>query len=67
MGEQTSSHEARAQGCRLIALAGPFQCGKTTLLEAILAHAGAIPRQGSVAAGTSAGDASAEAAEATAR
>jgi elongation factor G len=61
MGERTSSHEARARGCRLIALAGPFQCGKTTLLEALLAHAGAIPRQGSVAAGTSAGDASAEA------
>lgn len=60
MGE-TSSHEARAQGPRLIALAGPFQCGKTTLLEAILAHAGAIPRQGSVPDGTSVGDSSAEA------
>jgi len=55
------SHEARARGPRLIALAGPFQCGKTTLLEAILAHAGAIPRQGPVAAGASVGDSSPEA------
>lgn len=61
MGESTSSHEARARGPRLIALAGPFQCGKTTLLEAIAAHAGAVPRQGSVADGTSVGDASPEA------
>jgi elongation factor G len=40
---------------------GPFQSGKTTLLEAILARTGAIPRAGSVDAGTSVGDATAEA------
>jgi len=40
---------------------GPFQSGKTTLLEAILARTGAIPKAGSVDAGTSQGDASAEA------
>jgi len=40
---------------------GPFQSGKTTLLEAILARTGAIPRAGSVDAGTSQGDASPEA------
>jgi elongation factor G len=40
---------------------GPFQSGKTTLLEAILARTGAIPRAGSVEAGTSVGDAGAEA------
>jgi elongation factor G len=40
---------------------GPFQSGKTTLLEAILARTGAIPRAGSVDAGTSVGDASPEA------
>jgi elongation factor G len=40
---------------------GPFQSGKTTLLEAILARTGTIPRAGSVDAGTSVGDASAEA------
>jgi elongation factor G len=40
---------------------GPFQSGKTTLLEAILARTGAIPRQGTVEAGTTIGDASKEA------
>ncbi len=46
---------------RCIALVGPFQSGKTTLLEAILARTGAIPKAGSVEAGTSVGDATAEA------
>ena len=36
------------RGPRCIALVGPFQSGKTTLLEAILARTGAIPRAGSV-------------------
>lgn len=49
------------KGPRCIALVGPFQSGKTTLLEAILARTGAIGRQGSVDAGTSVGDASKEA------
>jgi elongation factor G len=40
---------------------GPFQSGKTTLLEAILARTGAIKNAGSVDAGTSVGDSSAEA------
>ncbi len=48
------------RGPRAIALAGPFQSGKTTLLEAILARTGAIARAGSVDAGTSVGDAGAE-------
>src|SRR3954466_15361659 len=51
----------RVQGPRCIALVGPFQAGKTTLLEAILARTGAIQRQGTVEAGTSVGDASKEA------
>jgi len=51
----------RASGPRCIALVGPFQSGKTTLLEAILARTGAIQRQGTVDAGTSVGDASKEA------
>lgn len=46
---------------RCIALVGPFQSGKTTLLEAILARCGAIPKAGSVDAGTSVGDAAPEA------
>ena len=49
------------RGPRCIALVGPFQSGKTTLLEAILARTAAIPKAGSVEAGTSVGDASAEA------
>jgi elongation factor G len=49
------------RGPRCIALVGPFQSGKTTLLEAIMARAGAIPKAGSVDAGTSVGDASPEA------
>jgi elongation factor G len=49
------------RGPRCIALVGPFQSGKTTLLEAILARSGAIPRAGSVDAGSSVGDASPEA------
>ena len=51
----------RATGPRCIALVGPFQSGKTTLLEAILARTGAIQRQGTVDAGTTVGDASKEA------
>jgi elongation factor G len=51
----------RASGPRCIALVGPFQSGKTTLLEAILARTGAIQRQGAVEAGTTVGDASKEA------
>jgi elongation factor G len=51
----------KESGPRCIALVGPFQSGKTTLLEAILARTGAIPRAGSVDAGTSVGDCSPEA------
>src|SRR5271163_1509532 len=55
------SDGARTTGPRCVALVGPFQSGKTTLLEAILARAGAIPRQGTVDAGNTVGDASKEA------
>jgi elongation factor G len=51
----------RATGPRCVALVGPFQSGKTTLLEAILARTGAIPRQGTIEAGNTVGDASKEA------
>ncbi len=50
-----------AKGPRCIAIVGPFQSGKTTLLEAILARTGAVARQGTVEAGTTVGDASKEA------
>ena len=58
---QNGSNGTRATGPRCIALVGPFQSGKTTLLEAILARTGAIQRQGTVEAGTTVGDASKEA------
>src|ERR1700676_259678 len=51
----------RAAGPRCVALVGPFQSGKTTLLEAILARTGAIQRQGTMEAGNTVGDASKEA------
>jgi len=50
-------------GPRCIALVGPFQSGKTTLLEALLARTGAVQRMGSVDAGTSVGDSGKEARE----
>jgi elongation factor G len=49
------------RGPRCIALVGPFQSGKTTLLEAILARTGAIRSAGSVETGTSVGDSTPEA------
>ena len=62
MGQNgTGPNGTRNLGPRCIALVGPFQSGKTTLLEAILARTGAIQRQGTVDAGTSVGDASKEA------
>jgi elongation factor G len=51
----------RASGPRCIALVGPFQSGKTTLLEGILARTGAIQRQGTIDGGNTVGDASKEA------
>ncbi len=51
----------RPVGPRCIALVGPFQSGKTTLLEAILARTGAIQRQGTIETGTTVGDAGKEA------
>lgn len=57
----TRSQAISSGGPRTIALVGPFQSGKTTLLEAILARTGAVARQGSVDAGNTVGDASKEA------
>ena len=53
--------ERRSSTARAVALIGPPGAGKTTLLEALLFASGAVPRQGETAAGTSVGDASAEA------
>src|SRR5947208_15936214 len=49
------------RGPRCIALVGPFQSGKTTLLEAILTRTGAVQRQGTIEAGNTVGDSSKEA------
>ncbi|MGE0500076.1 MAG: elongation factor G [Rhizobiaceae bacterium] len=51
----------RLAGPKCIAIVGPFASGKTTLLEAILARTGAVPRQNTVASGSTVGDHSPEA------
>ena len=51
----------RGTGPRCIALVGPFQSGKTTLLESIVERCGGLSRAGSVKAGNSLGDAAPEA------
>jgi elongation factor G len=58
---QNGPNGTRNLGPRCIALVGPFQSGKTTLLEAILARTGTIQRQGTADGGTTVGDASKEA------
>lgn len=47
MGQSNSSETgaAKRSGARCIAIVGPYLSGKTTLLEAILARTGAVPRQ----------------------
>jgi elongation factor G len=56
-----SDNVGRREATRCIAIVGPFQGGKTTLLEAILERAGSLDRAGSVVAGNTVGDSSAEA------
>jgi elongation factor G len=68
-GDKTSGREpagsgkngAARHGPRTIAIVGPYQSGKTTLLEAILERCGAIDRAGKVATGNTVGDSSPEA------
>ncbi|HUJ02926.1 MAG TPA: elongation factor G [Rhizomicrobium sp.] len=55
------SRKNGGSGPRTVALVGPYGSGKTTLLESILAITGAIQRKGSIPAGNTVGDASAEA------
>ena len=55
------NNEHRVPGPRLVAIVGPFQSGKTSLLEGILARGGGLARQGSVREGTSIGNSSPEA------
>jgi elongation factor G len=58
---RNTTNGSAPKGSRCIAIVGPFQAGKTTLLEAILARTGALQRPGTVEAGNTVGDASAEA------
>ena len=51
----------RIAGPRLIAILGAFQSGKTTLLESMLARAGALQRQGAARDASMVGDSSPEA------
>jgi len=60
-GGNGATNGGRAGGPRCVALVGPFQSGKTTLLEAVLARTDTIPRQGTVEASNTVGDASKEA------
>lgn len=52
------SSERAPKGPRTIALVGPYLSGKTTLLEALLHEAGAIPRPGKVSERSTIGDSS---------
>jgi elongation factor G len=61
MVDSSGHGEHRIAGPRLIAIVGPFQSGKTSLLEALLARGHAVARQGSVRDGASIGDHSPEA------
>ena len=61
MANGANNGARRIEGPRLIALVGPFQSGKTTLLEALLARGGALSRQGTIRDGTTVGDSSPEA------
>src|SRR5215211_1254303 len=50
-----------ASGPRCVAIVGPFQSGKTTLLDAIIARTGGNQKSGRTPSGESGGDSSAEA------
>src|SRR4051812_37096850 len=59
--DRTAPNGRPAAGPRCIAIVGPFQSGKTTLLESILERTGTIGRTGRVTDRDTVGDASTEA------
>ncbi|MFT7776825.1 elongation factor G [Roseateles sp.] len=52
----SESLDARIGTIRTVALVGPAAAGKTLLLDALLAHAGAIPQAGSIERGSTVSD-----------
>lgn len=51
-----TSLDSRVSTIRTVALVGPAAAGKTLLLDALLAHAGAIPQAGSIERGSTVSD-----------
>ena len=51
-----TSLDSRVRAIRTVALVGPAAAGKTLLLDALLAHAGAIPQAGSIERGNTVSD-----------
>lgn len=51
-----ASLDSRVSAIRTVALVGPAAAGKTLLLDALLAHAGAIPQAGSIERGSTVSD-----------
>lgn len=52
----SASLDSRVNAIRTVALVGPAAAGKTLLLDALLAHAGAIPQAGSIERGSTVSD-----------
>lgn len=60
MADNTARSTGTPKGTRCVALVGPQSSGKTTLIESMLVAAGAIPKRGSIEAGTMVSDVSPE-------
>lgn len=52
----SASLDSRVSAIRTVALVGPAAAGKTLLLDALLAHAGALPQPGSIERGSTVSD-----------
>ncbi|MGE4062983.1 MAG: elongation factor G [Rhodospirillaceae bacterium] len=61
MSDNTTRTTGSPKGTRCVALVGPQSSGKTTLIESMLVAAGAIPKRGNIADGTTVSDVNPEA------